>query len=167
MLFAIKILRKSTQSIAYIAMALMAIITFIDVFGRVLFNSPLGFAYEAIGVFLGIAVFAGLFDSCLERDHIRVDLFDTLWHSDTPLNKIRELLVWTCELAFFLMVAIFMVKQVFAIRSYGEEFMFLPLERWIPLSIITFFSVWAAIAHLLSFLPQVKNLRIQHPEAEI
>ncbi|MGB0750085.1 MAG: TRAP transporter small permease [Magnetospiraceae bacterium] len=159
--------RLSIKTIAYIAMGLMAVMTFADVFGRVFFNSPLGSAYEINGLFLGVAVYAGLFDVCLERDHVRIDLFDNLWKKPSLFNRLREGFVWILELIFVGILAVMITKQTIEIKEFSESSMFLPIEKWLPLLVLAVFAFIALGGHLLSESPLARRMREKHLEGSI
>lgn len=149
---------KGVTALAYVAMSLMAVVTFIDVVGRVVFNAPLGFAYELVGVLLGVAVYAMLGVACLIRDHIAIDLLDDVWARTGWFNRVRLAMVWLCEAAFFGLLAWFLVKQALKSQRYGVEFLFLPLEKWMPIAIVAGFAIMAAVAHLFCTTRAAKTL---------
>jgi hypothetical protein len=51
------------------------------------------------------------------------------------------------------MLAILMARQTLTLKNYGETFMFLPSEKWLPIAIITafvFISLGAFAAHIFT-----------------
>lgn len=54
----------------------MSVLTFVDVLGRYLFNSPIRGSFEIVGFLLGVVAFAGLPMVSVNQTHITVDLFD-------------------------------------------------------------------------------------------
>lgn len=134
-------LTRFCNAVTLTSLFALVVVTGVDVAGRVLFNAPLGFAYELIGVLLGIAVFAGLVDANWQRDHIRIDLADTLLGKVPGLERLADGLVWLLELAFSLLLAVMVARQAMMLKSYGEEFLFLPMAKWMPIVLIAVFLV--------------------------
>ena len=145
------LIARLCHGITLLALFALVGVTAVDVAGRVLFNSPLGFAYELAGVLLGIAVFAGLVNTNWRRDHICIDLADGFINMRPSLDKWSNRFVWFLELGFTLLLALLMARQTLTLKNYQETFMFLPTQKWIPVAIITafvFISLGAFAAHL-------------------
>lgn len=62
--------------LASVLLFAMMVITFIDVFGRYLFSSPLPGAFEMTEMLMGTLIFAGLPLICEREEHIIVSLID-------------------------------------------------------------------------------------------
>ncbi|MCA1300478.1 TRAP transporter small permease [Stappia indica] len=131
-------------------------ITAVDVVGRVAFGAPLGFAYELVGVLLGVAVYGGLVRAAWRRDHIRIDLLQP-WLSRLPaLDRAREAAVWLLELSFFALLAIYIFRQMGALMRWRETFLFLPLEKWLPLAVFGGLASLAVVATLAAVVPGLR-----------
>ena len=65
--------------------------TVIDVFGRYLFNAPLGFAYEMTELAMSATFFVALSTVTLRGEHINVGLFDAFFVG--RMAALRELIV--------------------------------------------------------------------------
>lgn len=134
-----------------ISLFLLVIVTAIDVGGRVLFGSPLGFAYELIGVLLGLSVYAGLVEANWKRQHIRIDLADALLARHPRLDRAVDRFVWLLEFSFSLLLAVMVARQVLVLYDYQENFMFLPMAKWLPLAVVgglLVTSLGSFLAHL-------------------
>ncbi|MBT9369922.1 TRAP transporter small permease [Rhizobium sp. CSW-27] len=118
------------------SLLLLVVVTAIDVGGRVLFGSPLGFAYELIGVLLGLSVYAGLVEANRTRQHIRIDLADGLLARHPRLDRAADRLVWLLEFGFSLLLAVMVARQTIVLYGYQENFMFLPMPKWLPLAVV-------------------------------
>lgn len=64
------------EVLAGLVIAIMMVLTFIDVIGRYVFNEPIFGASELISALLALAIFAGLGVANARDDHIVVELFD-------------------------------------------------------------------------------------------
>lgn len=119
------------------SLLLLVVVTAFDVIGRVLFSSPLGFAYELIGVLLGLSVYAGLVEANRKREHIRIDLTDGLLARHPRLNLMADRFVLCLEFGFSLLLAAMVTRQATVLYSYQESFLFLPMPKWWPLAVIS------------------------------
>lgn len=152
-----KFLQWPFRVIAEVALVGLVVITAIDVLGRVLFSSPLGFAYELIGVLLGVAVYSGLIGMNWTREHVRIDLIAKQLRAFPRFNRLRAYFVWLLELTFFTIVAVYVARQATQLQRWHETFMFLPSEKWLPLAVFAFFAALAAICTLLSVFSAPKS----------
>lgn len=67
------------------------IMTAIDVIGRYVFNSPLGFAYEMTELLMATVVFVSVASVTLRNEHITIGLFDNVWTG--RLRAARDLVI--------------------------------------------------------------------------
>lgn len=135
----------------------LVVITAVDVIGRVGFNSPLGFAYELIGVLLGVTVYAGLVVMNCTRDHIRIDLFAPFLSRFQTFDRIRDLVVWGLELTFFALLAGYIGRQAAQMMRWNETFLFLPMERWIPLAFYSGLTAVSVLTTLFAIIPALRG----------
>ncbi len=122
-------------------------ITALDVFGRVIFNKSLGFTYELIGILLGSTVYSGLIILNWRRDHICIDLFVSFFDKFPIFNHVRDRIVWALEILFFTILTFYIFRQASVLYKWNKTFLFLPLDKWLP---VTMFGVFAAIAALVN-----------------
>lgn len=125
---------RGLAAVAMTALFVMVLVTAVDVAGRTLFDAPLGFAYELIGVLLGVAVYAGLVGTNWRRDHICIDLMQSVFDRRPGLDRWRDRLSWVLEVTFFAVLGVMVVRQTLTLERFGERFYFLPLEKWVPLA---------------------------------
>lgn len=152
----IEAIQKPFGWLTQTALVAMVVITAADVIGRVVFGTPLGFAYELIGLLLGAAVYGGLVRMNWERDHIRIDLIENQLAQFPRFDGLRDKTVWLLELVFFALLAVFMGRQALAMQRWQETFLFLPLEKWVPLALYTGFAAIATVATFVAIIPSLK-----------
>ncbi|MBC7143926.1 MAG: TRAP transporter small permease subunit [Thioclava marina] len=148
--------QRPFRILAEVALVGLVVITAVDVIGRVVFSSPLGFAYELIGVLLGVAVYAGLIGMTWARDHIRIDLIADRLAAMPRFERVRAIFVWGLEVIFFTLLAVYVARQAVNLQRWHETFMFLPAQKWVPLAFFAFFATIAAISAVLSLFPSLK-----------
>ena len=72
-------LEVGLMAIASMALSLIMVIVFVDVFMRYVFSAPLGWSYDTIALYLIVAVFfLALPDTLHHHGHIAIDLFQPL-----------------------------------------------------------------------------------------
>lgn len=138
------VLEALCARLAVFSLALMAVITFVDVFGRVVFDSPLGFSYELIGILLAVAFYSGLYHVHKKSKHIRIDLFDGLFR-----GRLGQVVTWfgyLIEVAFFIAIVVMLFQQMQDTRMFGEVFMFLGFAKWYVLLAMCVLAVVALIS---------------------
>lgn len=150
-------LQRLIRGFAMVALVGLVGVTAVDVLGRVLFNAPLGFAYELIGILLGAAVYGGLVGLNWDREHIRIDLLENLYKKTPRFDAAREMLCWVLELAFFTLLAIYIFRQAFSLMRWKETFLFLSVEKWVPVSLFGLFAALAVISTLTYVLPALRR----------
>jgi TRAP-type C4-dicarboxylate transport system permease small subunit len=141
--------------LAEVSLVGLVLITAVDVIGRVVFASPLGFAYELVGLLLGVSVYAGLIGMNWTRDHIRIDLIAGFLSRFPRFDRIRAGGVWLLEVLFFTIVALYVARQAVKMQGWHETFLFLPLEKWLPLAVYASFAALAALSTVLSIFSKL------------
>lgn len=88
---------------AVVSLGAMALVTFVDVTGRYLFNNPLPDGFDLTRLLLGIAIFWGLVQCCRRDEHIALDL---LYDGAGPRRRrwLRRV-AGTVTASFFLLLA--------------------------------------------------------------
>lgn len=72
-------LEVGLMAFAAVALSLIMVIVFVDVFMRYIFSAPLGWSYDIIALYLIVAVFfLALPDTLHHHGHIAIDLFQPL-----------------------------------------------------------------------------------------
>lgn len=134
--------------LSILTLFMMAIITFSDVFGRVVFNAPIGFAYELVGIFLAISFYAGLYHVHKTSKHIKIDLLEGFFK-----GKVRQVILWfgyLIEVVFFGTLIVMIFKQLQTTQMFGETFMFLGFEKWLVLAAMFVFALIAFISLIVT-----------------
>lgn len=143
--------------IAGAALSGLVVVTAIDVIGRIVFASPLGFAYELVGVLLGISVYAGLVVTNATRGHICIDLFANALSLWPRFDRFRAALVWLLEVVFFALLAGYIGRQAAQMLRWHETFMFLPLAKWMPLAAYSAMAAIAVLATVMTAIPALNG----------
>lgn len=155
-------LQRGFRFVAMAALAGLVFFTAIDVLGRVLFNAPLGFAYELIGILLGLAVYGGLISSNYRDEQIRIDLFAVRFARYPRFDALRNWVSVILELLFFTVLAAYILRQGLSLMRWRETFLFLDIEKWIP---VFAFAALAAVA-VLSIVARLFPATRYHPETD-
>ncbi|GGF78666.1 TRAP transporter small permease [Alteromonas lipolytica] len=148
----LKLLEAICSKISSYTLLLMAAITFADVFGRVVFNSPLGFAYELVAILLAVSFYSGLYHVNKKRKHIQIDLLEKYFRG--PLGTFLNWFCYIIEVIFFGALVVMMYEQTMLSKDFGEVFMFLGIEKWKVLMFIFGLAVIALIS-LIEAFPEV------------
>lgn len=130
--------------VAALLFSMMAL-TFFDVMGRYVFNSPLPGAYELAENLLAICVFAALPLAALRREHVTVSLTDSLFRGAAQV--IQQLLVGLFSFLALAGVTWQMWVQAGVLTKHGDRTLFLH----IPLGVVAYFmTAMAALAAVIS-----------------
>ena len=148
------------EILAGLVIAVMMVLTFVDVIGRYAFNEPIFGASELISALLALAIFAGLGVANARDDHIVVELLDQRIRRLSP--KLYDLIIQLFSVGVMALVAYVLLDMAIEVwrqnaRTYVIE---MPLF-WIAGSV----SVLAAI----SVISQVLGLylRFSEPAADV
>ena len=100
-----------TTYIGGIAVAVMALVTGIDIVGRYLFNFPLPCAFDLTGNFLSVVAACGFITATVKKAHIDVDSFYEMLKkryrffldliSSSLLAIVFLVFAWQCFIAFY------------------------------------------------------------------
>lgn len=145
----IKVLDFICSKISILSLIVMAGITFADVFGRVIFNSPIGFSYEVVGICLAICFYSGLYHVHKKRKHVKIDLLEKIFRGTT--GKILSWFSYMIEVIFFSALVYMVFKQAQESKMFGDIFMFLGLKKWIIIAVMAGFSVVALISLVVAY----------------
>jgi len=86
-----KVLHHSLGMASALVLAGLALLTFVDVVGRHLFNQPVRGAYELVQILMGALIFTALPLVTHSDRHITIDLLDTV--TPRPLVPLRDMVV--------------------------------------------------------------------------
>lgn len=150
-------LQRLFRLIAMVALAGLVLITAVDVIGRVLFDAPLGFAYELIGILLGLSVYSGLISVNYADQHIRIDLLETVWSKWPRFDAWRSRISLLLEFIFFAVLAAYIVRQALALLRWNETFLFLNVEKWVPVTVFSVLAFAAMFSTLFRVFPALRG----------
>ncbi|PCI53934.1 MAG: hypothetical protein COB45_09545 [Gammaproteobacteria bacterium] len=145
----LKSLETICSNVCIYSLLLMSLITFTDVFGRLLFNKPLGFAYELVAILLAISFYAGLSQVNRKRQHIQIDLLNKYFNG--PIGNVLNWFSYFFQLIFFSALVIMIYEEVMMSADFGEVFMFLNIEKWKVLALLFGLAIVALISLLQAF----------------
>ncbi|MCP4295342.1 MAG: TRAP transporter small permease [Proteobacteria bacterium] len=135
-----------------ITLFFMMMVTFVDVLGRYIFNSPIPGGLEITEYLMASVIYLGLPLLSAEEGHVTVDLFDHL----LP-NMLRHLVAVFVNLLSFLAMAVLSWRlwvRAEETSEYGDITPFLE----IPLGpLVYFMSSMVALTALIMFLIAIKN----------
>ena len=111
----------------------ITLFTFIDVFARYVFNSPILGSSEVIQYFMAMAVFSTLPMVTYKKEHISVTLMESI--NNRFLYIVRYFFVDFAVLLSFILISYVMYKQGLTYYSNGTSTLF----RGLPLGYLCFF----------------------------
>jgi len=130
--------------VAALLFSMMAL-TFVDVVGRYVFNSPLPGGYELAENLLAICVFAALPLAALRREHVTVSLTNSLFRGAAQV--IQQLLVGLFSFLALAGVTWRMWIQAGVLTEHGDHTLFLR----IPLGVVAYFmTAMAALTAVIT-----------------
>jgi len=125
------------QSAAGALLFAMMVLTFVDVWGRYIFNSPLSGAFEVTELMMATLIFAGLPLVTVQREHVSVDLLD-FW-MPRGVQFVRDSLVnLVCAGMLAVLSYRLWLKAVEQV-SYGDQ----TAALQIPVAPVTFFMCFS------------------------
>ncbi|MBN0989250.1 TRAP-type C4-dicarboxylate transport system, small permease component [Amphritea atlantica] len=148
----LKVLEVLCSKIAIVAALLMALVIFVDVVGRTVFDTPLGFSYEVVSISLAIMFYSGLYHVHKTKGHITIDLLDKFYVG--TFGKIIFWFVYLIECVFYTTLVITLFMQVEESYKFGDVFLFLGVMKW---KVLLAVSVFALIAWVSLFVSAPKR----------
>ncbi len=139
-----------------IALFFMMALTFVDVIGRYVFNSPIVGALELTEFSMAIVIFLGMVLLTSQEGHVTVDLLDRF--IPDKIKKIQKSAINLVNLAVMIVICWQLWIKAEDAAEYGDrtEYLFLPLS---PL--IYFMSIMAGIAGLILFFIMINSLKME------
>lgn len=154
----VRAFQRGVSTVLVIMLSAMVLLTFTDVIGRRLFNTPVFGANDITEHLMAIIVFSGLPLLTLQRGHLSIDLLDTWllrpgfrwWHKgvDILIAAVLGLIAWQ----YFIAIG--------EAREMSEVSQALNIPRWWMYSFIAFTTALAAVAALTVGPPR----HTDHPE---
>lgn len=138
--------------VAALLFSMMAL-TFVDVIGRYVFNTPLPGAYELAENLLAICVFAALPLAALRREHVTVSLTDSLFRGAAQV--IQQLQVGLFSFLALAGVTWRLWIQAGVLTEHGDRTLFLHL----PLGVVAYFmTAMAALTAVIALGLAVRQI---------
>jgi len=144
----LKILEIACSKIAMMAALLMSLVIFVDITGRAVFDSPLGFSYEVVSIALGVMFYSGLYHVHKNRSHITIDLLDKFYVG--VFGRIVFWFVYLVECLFYTALVCSLFQQVEESYKFNDVFLFLGILKWKVLLTISVFALIAWVSLIAS-----------------
>ncbi|MBR9884216.1 MAG: TRAP transporter small permease [Oceanospirillales bacterium] len=142
--------------VATIVMFFMMMLTLVDVVGRYLFSTPVTGAFEITEIMLASVIFLGLPLVTSERDHIAVDIIDSLVSSRTVgwLKRIASLV----GAVSFSLLAWMLWEHAFKNLRYGDTTAVLEIPyAWLTFLMATAVSLSALALYIILIIDLTKK----------
>jgi len=140
---AIVAMRQALVYLAALALALLILVTVIDVAGRYLLNTPLPGAFESVRALMALITFSALPLVCARNEHLRAGILD---HLISPrMNRLREPAVQLISVAVLVVICWRLVQEASNKQRTGELLSAINLPLWMPIGFMALMSVAAVI----------------------
>jgi len=149
-------LHRLFEPLVSIALFFMMVLTFFDVIGRYLFNSPIIGALELTEFSMAIVIFLGLVLLTSQEGHVTVDLIDNF--VPDKIKPIQKIIINLINLAVMFVISWQLWIKAGDAAGYGDrtEYLMMPLS---PL--IFFMSIMTGIAGLILFFIMINALKME------
>lgn len=134
----------------------MMTLTFTDVIGRYIFNSPIIGSLELTEFFMAIVIFLGLVLLTADEGHVTVELFDALMPDN--IKAIQKVFINSINMVIMAVISWQLWIKAGDAAGYGDrtEYLELPLA---PL--IYFMAIMVGISGLILFFILIKSLKME------
>lgn len=152
----LKILHWLIEPLVSIALFTMMALTFVDVIGRYLFNSPVVGGLELTEFAMAIVIFLGLVLLTSEEGHVTVDLLDSF--IPDKIKTVQSVLINIINALVMVVISWQLWIKAKEVADYGDrtEFLMMPLS---PL--IYFMSIMTGISCLILFFIMIDSLKME------
>jgi len=149
-------LHRLFEPLVSIALFFMMALTFVDVIGRYVFNSPIVGALELTEFSMAIVIFLGLVLLTSQEGHVTVDLIDTF--VPDKIKPIQKVVINLINLAVMAVISWQLWLKAENAADYGDrtEYLFMPLS---PL--MFFMSIMTGLAGLILFFIMINSLKME------
>jgi TRAP-type C4-dicarboxylate transport system permease small subunit len=149
-------LHRLLEPCVAIALFFMMALTFVDVVGRYLFNSPVVGGLELTEFSMAIVIFLGLVLLTSDEGHVTVDLLDSF--VPDKIKVIQKVIINLINLIVMGVLSWQLWIKAKDIAEYGDrtEFLMIPLS---PL--IYFMSIMTGISCLILFFIMINSLKME------
>jgi TRAP-type C4-dicarboxylate transport system permease small subunit len=130
------LIERVLRTIAAACLLAVMLIIFCDVFARYVFNAPIGWTYELVGMYLMPALFyLAVSDTLADDHHIAVDLLSA--RIPTPARRLVEILAGAATAGIFAWIAwIFGNSALADYRSGAVVMGTVEWPTWVPETIV-------------------------------
>lgn len=141
----------------------MMVLTFVDVFGRYIFNSPIKAGYEMIEIMMGTLIFSALPLLCAREGHVTIDILDGV--TPRPVARVQRFVVNLVSAFLLSVVAWQLYAKSFGLARNNEVWMTLKVSHW-PFAVgFSAMSALAAVACLANCVLYILDKRDPNPSA--
>ena len=149
-------LHRLFEPLVSIALFFMMALTFFDVIGRYIFNSPIIGALELTEFSMAIVIFLGLVLLTSQEGHVTVDLIDNF--VPDKIKPIQKIIINLINLAVMVVISWQLWIKAEDAAGYGDrtEYLMMPLS---PL--IFFMSIMTGIAGLILLFIMINSLKME------
>ncbi|MCF6248107.1 MAG: TRAP transporter small permease [Desulfobacula sp.] len=149
-------LHRLIQPLVSIALFFMMALTFADVIGRYIFNSPIIGALELTEFSMAIVIFLGLVLLTSDEGHVTVDLLDSF--IPDKVKAIQKVIINLINLSVMVIISWQLWLKAIAAKDYGDMTQFLEL----PLApLFHFMSIMAGLSGLILFFIMINSLKME------
>ena len=149
-------LHRLFEPLVSIALFFMMALTFVDVIGRYVFNSPVVGGLELTEFSMAIVIFLGLVLLTSDEGHVTVDLLDSF--VPDKIKVIQKVIINLINLIVMGVISRQLWIKAIEHAEYGDrtEFLMIPLP---PL--IFFMSIMTGISCLILFFIMINSLKME------
>lgn len=151
-----KFLHRLFEPFVSIALFFMMTLTFCDVIGRYLFNSPIIGALELTEFSMAIVIFLGLVLLTSDEGHVTVDLIDNF--VPDKIKAIQKIIINLVNLAVMVVISWQLWIKAQDAAGYGDrtEYLYMPLS-----SLFYFMSIMTGISGLILVFILINSLKME------
>ncbi len=152
----VNFLHRLIEPLVSIALFFMMALTFVDVIGRYLFNSPVVGGLELTEFSMAIVIFLGLVLLTSDEGHVTVDLLDSF--IPDKVKVIQKVIINLLNLIVMGVISWQLWIKAKDFAEYGDrtEFLMIPLS---PL--IIFMSIMTGLSCLILFFIMINSLKME------
>ncbi len=152
----LKILHRLVEPFVSIALFAMMALTFVDVVGRYVFNSPVVGGLELTEFSMAIVIFLGLVLLTSDEGHVTVDLLDSF--IPDKIKTVQKVIINIVNAAVMSIISWQLWIKAKDVAEYGDRTEFLR----IPLSpLVYFMSIMTGISCLILVFIMINSLKME------
>lgn len=153
---------KVLESFSSIVLAVMMLLTFVDVVGRYLFGAPIFGASEMISTMLALVIFAGLGIANARDKHIVVELFDTQVRALSP--RVYDIVVQGLSLVVMCLIVYVLFEAALHASEVNSRTIVLEWSLAVIFGIVAGLAALSVICQVLGLLTGATDHNEHHLE---